>query len=48
MEPFEGIKPTPPFLNGKVSWVYKQVHLNRVPRYEIGAFRRFKLSELEA
>jgi excisionase family DNA binding protein len=36
------------FLNVKVSWIYEQVRLNRLPSYKVGAFRRFKLSELDA
>jgi excisionase family DNA binding protein len=35
------------FLNVKKSWLYEQVRLNRVPSYKVGAFRRFKLTELD-
>ncbi len=50
MEPegFVGIEDAARFLAVKVSWVYEQVRLNRLPSYKVGAFRRFKLSELEA
>ena len=36
------------FLGVKVSWVYEQVRLDKMPSYKVGAFRRFRLSELEA
>ncbi len=36
------------FLHVKVSWLYEQVRLDRVPSYKLGGFRRFRLSELEA
>ena len=48
MEPFVGIKEAAEFLDVKVSWVYEQVRLGKLPSYKIGAFRRFKLSELDA
>lgn len=48
MEPFVKIREAAEFLNVKVSWIYEQVRLNRLPSYKVGAFRRFKLSELDA
>ncbi len=48
MEPFVGIQEARRFLGVKTSWLYEQVRLNRVPSYKVGAFRRFKLSELDA
>jgi excisionase family DNA binding protein len=36
------------FLCVKVSWLYEQVRLGRVPSYRVGKFRRFRVSELEA
>ncbi len=47
-EPFVGIEEAAKFLAVKVSYVYEQCRLNRMPSYKVGAFRRFKLSELEA
>ena len=35
-------------LSVKVSWLYEMCRLKKVPSYKIGAFRRFKVSELEA
>ena len=34
-------------LNVKVSWLYEQVRLKKVPSYRVGKFRRFRVSELE-
>ncbi len=48
MEPFVGIQEAAAFLNLKVSYVYEQVRLNRLPSYKIGNFRRFRISELDA
>jgi excisionase family DNA binding protein len=48
MEPFVGIAEAAEFLNVKTSWVYEQVRLGRMPSYKVGAFRRFRLSELDA
>jgi excisionase family DNA binding protein len=36
------------FLGVKVSWIYEQVRLDRMPSHKVGHFRRFKLSELDA
>lgn len=35
------------FLSVKVSWLYEQVRLGRVPSYRVGKFRRFRRGELE-
>jgi len=43
-----GIEEAARFLSVKVSWLYEQVRLGRVPSYRIGKFRRFRISELEA
>ena len=48
MEPFVNIAEAAEFLSVKVSWVYEQVRLNKLPSYKVGAFRRFRLSELDA
>ncbi len=48
MEPFVNIAEAAEFLGVKVSWVYEQVRLNKLPSYKVGAFRRFRLSELDA
>lgn len=48
MEGFVGIEEASRFLGVKVSWMYEQVRLGRLPSYRIGKFRRFRLSELEA
>ncbi len=48
MEPFVRIQEAAAFLGVKVSWLYEQVRLNKVPSYKVGAFRRFKLTELDA
>lgn len=48
MEPFVGIEEAAEFLAVKISWLYEQVRLNRLPSHKVGHFRRFKLSELEA
>ncbi len=48
MEPFVRIEEAADFLGVKVSWLYEQVRLNKVPSYKVGAFRRFKLTELDA
>ncbi len=42
-----GIKEAAGFLCVKVSWLYEQVRLGRVPSYRVGKFRRFRMSELE-
>ncbi len=34
-------------LDVKVSWLYEQVRLRKVPSYRVGKFRRFRVSELE-
>ena len=47
-EPFVGIEEAARFLNVKVSWLYEQVDLAKMPSYKVGAVRRFKLSELDA
>ena len=43
-----GIEEAAGFLCVKVSWLYEQVRLGRVPSYRVGKFRRFRMSELEA
>lgn len=43
-----GIEAAASFLSVKVSWLYEQVRLGRVPSYRVGKFRRFRVSELEA
>ena len=43
-----GIEEVAGFLCVKVSWLYEQVRLGRVPSYRVGKFRRFRMSELEA
>lgn len=50
-EPHEGligIEEAARFLSVKVSWLYEQVRLQRVPSYRVGKFRRFRVSELES
>ncbi len=47
MEQFVDIETASRFLSVKVSWLYEQVRLGRVPSVKIGKFRRFRLSELE-
>lgn len=42
-----GIEEAARFLSVKVSWLYEQVRLGRVPSYRVGKFRRFRMSELE-
>ena len=48
MEPFVDILAAATYLNVKISWVYEQVRLDRMPSYKVGHRRRFRLSELEA
>ena len=48
VERFVAIQEAAEFLAVKISWLYEQVRLNRVPSYKIRGFRRFRLSELEA
>jgi excisionase family DNA binding protein len=48
VEPFVRIQEAAGFLGVRVSWLYEMVRLNKVPSYKIGAFRRFKLKELDA
>ncbi len=48
MEAFVNIRQAAEFLGVKISWLYEQVRLGKIPSYKIGAFRRFKLSELDA
>lgn len=49
-EPFVAIEEAARFLGVKVSWLYEQVRhpASKVPSYKVGAFRRFKLSELDS
>lgn len=47
-EGFVGIDEAAQFLGVKRSWLYEKVRLGRVPSHKVGAFRRFKLSELDA
>ncbi len=42
-----GIEDAARHLAVKVSWLYEQVRLGKVPSYRIGKFRRFRASELE-
>ena len=42
-----GIKEAARYLDVKVSWLYEQVRVGRVPSYRVGKFRRFRVSELE-
>lgn len=46
-EPFVGIEEAARHLSVKVSWLYEQVRLNKLPSFKVGSFRRFKLSELD-
>lgn len=48
MEPFVNIQEAATFLRVRISWLYEQCRFGRVPSYKIGAFRRFRLSELES
>ncbi len=43
-----GIEEVAGFLCVKVSCLYEQVRLGRVPSYRVGTFCRFRMSELEA
>ncbi len=47
VERFVAIQEAAKFLAVKISWIYEQVRLNRMPSHKVGHFRRFKLSELE-
>ncbi len=47
IEPFVDIQEAARFLNVRVSWLYEQVRLGKVPSYKVGAFRRFKISDLD-
>jgi len=47
-EPFVSIQEAAEFLGVRVSWLYENVRLNRVPSYKLGHFRRFKIKELDA
>ena len=48
MEPLVDILAAATYLNVKISWVYEQVRLDRMPSSKVGHRRRFRLSELEA
>jgi len=48
VEPFADILAAATYLNVKISWVYEQVRLDRMPSSKVGHRRRFRLSELEA
>ena len=48
MEPFVDIQGAAAYLSVKISWVYEQVRLDRMPSSKVGHRRRFRLSELEA
>ena len=48
VEPFVAIQEAADFLGVKISWIYEQAWLNRMPSHKVGHFRRFRLSELEA
>ena len=47
VERFVAIQEAAEYLAVKISWIYEQVRLNRMPSHKVGHFRRFKLSELE-
>ncbi len=47
VERFVAIQGAAEFLAVKISWIYEQVRLNRLPSHKVGHFRRFRLSELE-
>ena len=47
LERFVAIQEAAEFLGVRISWIYEQVRLNRMPSHKVGHFRRFKLSELE-
>ena len=47
VERFVAIQEAAEFLGVRVSWIYEQVRLNRMPSHKAGHFRRFKLSELD-
>ncbi len=47
VERFVAIQDAAEFLGVKISWIYEQVRLNRMPSHKVGHFRRFRLSELE-
>jgi excisionase family DNA binding protein len=47
-ELFVNIQAAAAFLGVKMSWLYEQCRLSRVPSYKVGKYRRFRLSELEA
>ncbi len=47
-EPFVDIEAAAKFLGVKVSYLYEECRLGRIPSYKLGKFRRFRLSELEA
>jgi len=47
-EPFVDIAAAARFLGVRVSYLYEEVRLGRVPSFKLGKFRRFRLSELEA
>jgi excisionase family DNA binding protein len=48
VEAFVKIEQAADFLGVRVSWVYEQVRLGKLPSYKVGVFRRFRLSELDA
>ena len=47
-EKLRAIEEAADFLGVKVSWLYEQVRLDKIPSYRVGRFRRFRISELEA
>ena len=47
VERFVAIQEAADFLGVKISWIYEQARLNRMPSHKVGHFRRFRLSELE-
>jgi excisionase family DNA binding protein len=46
-EPFVDIESAATFLGVKVSYLYEECRLGRIPSYKLGKFRRFRLTELE-
>jgi hypothetical protein len=48
VEPFVDILAAATYLNVKISWVYEQVRLDRMPSSKVGHRRRFRLCEAVA
>lgn len=43
-----GIEEAAEYLAVRVSFLYEQCRLGKIPSYRVGKFRRFRLSELES